>query len=76
MKFVGWKNSLFSLLALRGNKNWPPSMKVKMMENLLSKSGLKGCKWSSLNVQGTENPLSHPILEVGEFPLLIIVPLG
>ena len=27
--FWSWVNSLFSLLALWGNKNWPPSMKVK-----------------------------------------------
>ena len=74
--FWGWKNSLFQLLALWGNKNWPPSMKVKMMENLQSKSGLKGCKWPSLNAQGTENSLSHSLLELGEFPFPIIGPLG
>ena len=38
-------------------------MKVKKMENFQNKRGLKGCKWSSLNVPGTENPLSHPLLE-------------
>ena len=27
--FWGWMNSLFPLLALRGNKNWLPSIKVK-----------------------------------------------
>ena len=64
------------LLALWGNKNWPPSMKVKKMENLQNKRGLKGCKWSSLNTPGTENPLSHPILELGEFHSPIIGPLG
>ena len=66
----------FPLLALRGNKNWPPSMKVKKMEISLNKRGLKGCKWSSLNAPGTENPLSHPLLKLDEFPLPIIGPLG
>ena len=51
-------------------------MKMKKMENFHSKKGLKGCKWSSLNAQGAENPLSHLILELGEFPFLIIGPLG
>ena len=60
--FWGWENSLFPLLALWGNKNWPPSMKVKMMENFQNKRGLKGCKWSSLNCPCTENPMSQPFL--------------
>ena len=36
--------TLFPLLSLWGNKNWPPSMKVKKMENFQNKRGLKGCK--------------------------------
>ena len=55
-----WENSLFSTLALWGNKNWPPSMKVKKFKFLQNKMGLKGCKWSSLNAVGTETPQSHP----------------
>ena len=74
--FWSWKNSLFSVLALWGNKNWPPSMKVKKLENCGNKSGLTGCKWSSLNAQGTQTSLSIPFLELGEFPFLIISPLG
>ena len=35
-----------------------------------------GCKWSSLNAPGTENPLSHPFLGLGEFPFPFIGPLG
>ena len=31
--FCGWKNSLFPLMALWGNKNLPPSMKVSEVEN-------------------------------------------
>ena len=61
---MSWVNSLFKLLAILGNKNWPPSMKVKKMENFQNKSGLMGCIWSSLNAQGTGNPLSHPVLEL------------
>ena len=30
--FLVWKNSLCWLLVLWGNKNWPPSMKVKKLE--------------------------------------------
>ena len=31
-----------------------------------------GFKWSSLNAPGTENPLSHSVLKLEEFPLPII----
>ena len=72
----GWMNSLFPLLALWGNKNWPPSMKVKKMEIFPDKIALMGGKWSSLNAPGTENPLSHSVLELEEFPFLIIGLLG
>ena len=34
--------------------------------------GSKGCKRSSLNVPGTETPLSHPILKLDELPFPII----
>ena len=49
-------------------------MKVKKMENFQNKRGLMGCKWSSLNAPGTETPLSHSVLELGEFPFPIIRP--
>ena len=64
-----WKNSPFPLLALWGNKNGLPSMKVKELENFQNKMGLKGCKWSSLNAPGTETPQSYPYWELGVFPL-------
>ena len=41
IQFWSWKNSLFPLLALWGNKNWPPSMKVKKLQKYQNKSGLK-----------------------------------
>ena len=70
-------NSLNSqLLALWGNKNGLPSINVKKCENFQNKRGLMGCKWPSLNAQGTENPMSHPILKLGELPFPIIGPLG
>ena len=65
-----------SKLTLWGNKNWPPSMKVKKVEKFQDKMGLRGCKWSSLNAPGTENPLSHPLFGLDEFPFPIIGPLG
>ena len=73
IQFWGWVNSLFPLLALWGNKNWPPSMKVKKLEIFQDKSGSTGCKGSSLNAPATKNPLSHPILRLEEFPFSHIV---
>ena len=58
--FWGWKNSLFPLLALWRNKNWPPSMKVKKLGNFLNKSGLSGCKWSNLNGPGAQVDIFTP----------------
>ena len=68
--------SPFPLLALWGNKNWPPSMKVKKLVNYQNKSCSKGCQWSRLNAPGTQTHLSHPILELGELPFPIIGPLA
>ena len=51
-------------------------MKVKKLENLVNKRGSTGCNWSSLNAPGIETSLSGPFLELGEFPFLIISPLG
>ena len=67
---------LFSLLALLGNKKWPPSIKMKQIENCQNKMGLMGCKWSSLNAPGTQSCHSHSILELGDSPFPIISPLG
>ena len=59
-----------------GNKKWPPSMKVNKLGNFLNKMSLKGCKWSSMNVPGTETPLSHSLLELDECSFPNIGPLG
>ena len=68
--------SPFPLLALWGNKNWPPSIKMEKLENFQSKTGLRGCEWSRLNGPGTQAPLSHPISKLGELQFPIISPLG
>ena len=72
--FWCWKNSLFPLLALWGNKKWLPSMKMKKMENFQNKMGFVGCKWTSLNAPGIMIHLHRPILELGDyqFPLLAL----
>ena len=76
IQFWSWVNSPYPLLALWGNKNWPPSIKVKKMGNFQNKRGLMGGKWSSLNAPGTENPLSHSLLRLEEFPFPNIGSLG
>ena len=63
-----WEYFPFPLLALWGKKNVIPSIKVKEIENVQSETGLKGCKWSSLNAPGTETPQSHPYWKLQEFP--------
>ena len=68
--FWSCKNSLFSVLALWGNKNWPPTMKAKKLDDCKNKSGLRACKWSSLNAPGTQTPLSWPFMKLQEFPFL------
>ena len=60
-----WMNPPFPLLALWGNKNWPPSMKVKKLKIFWNKMGSMGCKWSSLNAPGTESSLSHSFWHSG-----------
>ena len=63
----GWKNSLFPLLALWGNKNWPPSIMVQQIENCKNKMGLKGCKCSSLSAPGTQSLVPHSGREISSF---------
>ena len=41
--------SHFQSSSLWGNKNWPPSIKAKKLENLGNKIALIGCKWSRGN---------------------------
>ena len=68
--FLRCEISLFLLLALWGNMNLPPSIKMKQIENSQNNMGLKGCKCSSLNVPGTQTPLSHSVLELENLPFL------
>ena len=68
----------FNLLLLPFSHYWPsgpPSMKVKKLQKFGNKSGLMGCKCSSLNASGTENPLSHLLLGSEKLPFPIIGPL-
>ena len=60
------------------HKKWHPSLKEKIWEKFRNKWKLEifwnkmgsiGCKWSSLNDPGTENPLSHSILKLDESPI-------
>ena len=72
IQFLSWVIPHFPLLALWGNKNWPPSMKVEKLEKFFNKMGLMGCKWSSLNALrrlGTQSCHSHSTLELGDPPL-------
>ena len=62
------KNFPFPIISLWGNKNGLPSMKVKEFENVQSETGLKGCKWSSLNTPGTETHQNHLYWKLEEFP--------
>ena len=54
--FRNWDNSIFSLLALWGNKNCPSSRyKDETNWNFQNKMGLKGWKWSSSNTLNKTN---------------------
>ena len=64
IQFWSWGNSLFWSLALWGNKNWPPSLKVKKFEKYQNKRGSTCCKWPNLNTPGTQTPQYHPIPEL------------
>ena len=63
------------LFPLWGNKKWAPSMNTEKLTNGKI-SGSTGCKWSSLNEQGSEIHLSRSFLELDDFPFPIISPLG
>ena len=44
IQLLGWVIPHTPLLALWGNKNWPPTMKVENVEIVWKKMGLNGCK--------------------------------
>ena len=50
-------------------------MKVKRLNNLGNKMGLKGCRLSRLNSPCTETHVSGPYWKLDEFPFLIIGPV-
>ena len=45
----------------------PPSMKGKKVKKFWDKISLTVCKWSSLNAQGTETPVSHSLMSESLF---------
>ena len=53
------KFSQLPILALWGNKNWLPSMKVKKFEKFQNKIGSKGYKWPQFEClrHSWENPI-------------------
>ena len=51
-------------------------MNVKKLGNFQNKRSLMGYKWSNLNAPGTENPLSQPIVKLGDFPFSTIWTCG
>ena len=67
LRVIKTSASLFQLLALWGNKNVPPSMKVKKMEIFQHKKGLKECIWSSLNAPGNGSHFG-PFLQLENIP--------
>ena len=56
-----WKLDIypFSIIGLWGNNKWAATINMCQMEKYQNKMDLKGCKWSSLNAQGTQTPCSH-----------------
>ena len=57
--------ALLSLKAAHSRSDLDEVENAANMTNDAGKRGLKECKWSSLNAQGTKTPLSHPIYTVG-----------
>ena len=61
-----WKPSVsftFGVGRIPFSHNWPCGVIRNGSPVWTWKSCKMGCKWSSLNAPGTENPLSHPLLE-------------
>ena len=59
----------FGVIPLSGViRNGLPSMKVEKFKKFMNKTGLKGCKWSSLTAPGTETHQNHQHWKLEEFP--------
>ena len=61
--FLGLGNSLFSQLALWGNKKWAPSIRVEKLEICQNKMGSKIFNWSSLNERIFKSKIHGPIAD-------------
>ena len=66
-------DSLFSLPLSGVIRIELTNMNGTNLENCWDKISLMGCKWSSLNVPGTETPLSHEWLDDSLFPFSAFV---
>ena len=60
------KFSQLSLLALWGNKNWPPQYEMDIVENFPEQNWLKGLQ---MKAPGTENLLSYEFFEDSKLSL-------
>ena len=77
IQFWSWRNSPFPLLAHWGNKNWPPSIKVKMMKQLPEQKWLKGMQMVQFECLRHWKLVVSFSLENGGITLFpIISPLG
>ena len=63
-------------LSFTYHKWQPVSMQVEKLDKSYNKMGLKGYKYSSLDVPGAQSCLYHSIIELGDSPFPIISPLG
>ena len=71
--FWNWKNSLFSLLALWGNKNWPPSIRKDVTNGKLpEQNGLKGLQMVQFAYFKHLSFYVFSLLEVRRIPILIL----
>ena len=68
--FLSWENFPLSVLAFWGNKNWPPSIKVKKLENLWNKISSTCSKWSVLNSPDNQTSVDHLLGLLYELPNL------
>ena len=76
IQFYCWRNSPFPLLALWGNKNWPPSMKVKKVGKFSEQKGLKGMQMVQFECPRHCKPSFSSTFGVGRIPFSHYWPSG
>ena len=75
-KMIDVRNSNRAFVMSRFSRLVKERKEVSVRQCLLGQMSTKGCNWTRLNAPGIENPLSHPLLELDEFPFPTISPLG